>query len=436
VRRLLVVAAALLASSCVLPSPKPPQPPPDRYVRITAWSKGVAQDVSGSNLWDDFNHSVTCEGTPRLTCKLSSEMKEGNGLHLGLVAMGFALLEVSFPACVHTNPHCYPSQDLPDVELTPLTPPMPDIPTKAELIAAQYTFQGLRASCPQYDPRPLPIFDPMLDVVDEDCKAAILAAHRAAGDKVIGVALSHQYAEPGIIPVLVWGRDWTRDLGGLHDYLTDLIRKGWYIQLHMAMDGHSVRGADGQWTYNDPVGHTYGCEWGAEFFPKLADALDDIHGYIRFLPGYDGVFYGCEDDGLPLKIPAFAAQFKQRWPDAVLGLEFNTGHLPFGEGDADWQPGGRMSNFDMVFAEFDGNLDQDSTWQIVARLMKSPGDYRRPPEQPAGDDPNPPAYLRNWPGTAVCFEWATYDDVRFRITPEQVEAGRQKLRRMGCPHVG
>lgn len=316
-------------------------------------------------------------------------------------------------------------------------PVMPPAPTKRELMEAQYTFQGLRANCPQYDARPLPIFDPMRDVVDQACRDAIDAAHRAAGDKVIGVALSHQYDEPGVIPVLRWGKDWTTDLPGLHAYLVDIIQRGFYVQLHLAGDGHSVKDASGRYVYNDPVGHTYGCEWLNETFPQIADALEDIHPYIRFLPGYDGVFYGCETpDGQVIEMPRFAAKFKDRWPDGVLGIEFNTGHLPFGEGDTDWQPGGRMQDFDMVFAEFDGNLDQDSTWQIVARLMKRKGEYRRPPEQPAWDDPDPPAYLGKWPGVAVCFEWATYDDVRFRLTSAQVDAGRQKLRAIGCPFVG
>lgn len=432
----------VLASGCApIPQPKPPQPQPPmtRTVQITVWShvSGVALDASGSLLWDDWGHQVVCTGAGRLACLVSAAMPQGNGFHLGLTVPGFVYHQIDFVSCVATVPDCYPNQNLPDIALEPIKPPMPPPPSKRELMEAQYTFQGLRATCPQYDSRPIPIFDPMLDVVDEACKAEILAAHKAAGDRVIGVAISHQYAEPGIIPVLSWGRDWTHDLGGLHDFLVDLIRQGFYVQLHLAMDGHSVQDGAGNWVYNDPVGHTYGCEWGMEFFPQLAATLDDIHQYIRFLPGYDGVFYGCETpDGQPLTIPAFAKLFKQRWPDGVLGIEFNTGHLPFGEGGDDWLPGGRMANFDMVFAEFDGNLQQDSTWQIVARLMKARGQYQRPPEQPAGDDPNPPAYLGQWPGVAVCFEWATYDDVRFRISPAGVDQGRQYLRRLGCPFVG
>jgi hypothetical protein len=324
--------------------------------------------------------------------------------------------------------------------LTPLKPPRIHVPSKDELMKAQYTFQGLRANCPQYDPRPIPIFDPMLDVVDDACFEEILRAHRDAGDQVVGVAISHQYDEPGVIPILRAGRDWTGDLPGLHAFLDRIIDHGFYVQLHLAMDGHSVRGPDGRYTWNDAVGHTYGCEWGNEFFPKLADALEDIHGYIRFLPGYDGTFYGCETaTGDVIEMPKFARQFKARWSDGVLGIEFNTGHIPFGEGGDDFLPNGRMWLFDMVFAEFDSDLNQDSAWQIIGRLQHRFGDYKRPPEQPAGDDDGPgkpPAYLIRWPGVLVCFEWDTYFDVRFFTTPAQVNVKRNKLRAMGCPYVG
>lgn len=326
--------------------------------------------------------------------------------------------------------------------LTPTKPPRIHVPSKDELMKAQYTFQGLRANCPQYDPRPIPVFDPMLDVVDDACFEEILRAHSNAGDQVVGVALSHQYDEPGVIPILRAGRDWSNDLAGLHAFIDRIIDHGFYVQLALAGDGHSVMDRDGRLlnVYNDPVGHTYGCEWLNANWPRIADSLEDIRGYIRFVPGFDGVFYGCETpEGDPVEIPKFAKQFKARWPDAVLGIHFNTGHIPFGEGGDDFLPGGRMWLFDMVIAEFDSQLDQDSTWQIIGRLQHRFGDYKRPPEQPAGDDDGPgkpPAYLRVWPGVLMCQEWDTYFDVRFFTTPAQVQQKRNKLRAMGCPYVG
>lgn len=460
-RRTIIAAIVLLAVGCgPVKPPAPPSPPkPTRQVRASFMAAGPYDrdtwPTAQVTLEMDPPYGVLpCQldppGNGYFTCPLNADTPVPYGAHLHVRVNGY--LPWDADVILKTEPdfknglvwwQFVPGpDDAPNVGnpktqvLIPAAPPMPHVPTKSELMKAQYTFQGLRANCPQYDPRPIPIFDPMMDVVDRDCQLEILRAHRAAGDKIIGVAISHKYGEPGIIQILAAGHDWTGDLPGLHAYLVDLIQQGFYIQLHLAMDGHSIRGPDGRYTYNDPVGNTYGCEWGAEFFPTLADALDDIHRYIRFLPGYDGVFYGCEDDGLPIKIPAFARQFKARWPDGVLGIEPNTGHLPFGEGDADWQPGGRMSLFDMVFMEFDGDLNQDSTWQIIPRLMKQKGQYHRPPEQPAGDDPDPPAYLGKWPGEVVCFEWDTYDDVRFKTTPQSVEVKRQKLRAMGCPNVG
>lgn len=433
----IIIAFASIAvySACgPVKPPTPPQPPPSAEYGPFYFAIVTVPDAPCNVVIEGYR------GGPQFTPNGFLYLGDKLPPYVSGVTKGIVQL-----TCEGYVPMEWPEQDWAEMQrqgnnfytLTPVKPPRIHVPTKQELMSAQYTFQGLRANCPDYDSRPIPIFDPMADVVNDACFEAILDAHRAAGDKVIGVAISHQYSEPGVIPVLTWGRDWTGDLPGLHNYLERIIDHGFYIQLHLAGDGHSIRGPNGRWVFNDPVGHTYGCEWLNETWPRIADALEDIHGYIRFLPGYDGTFYGCEtDSGDAVEMPKFARQFKARWADGVLGLEFNTGHIPFGEGDADWQPNGRMWLFDMVFAEFDSNIDQDSAWQIIARLQHRKGDYRRPPEQPAGDDPDPPAYLIRWPGVLVCFEFDTYSDVRFLTTPPQVQQKRNKLRTMGCPYVG
>ena len=50
-----------------------------------------------------------------------------------------------------------------------------------------------------------------------------------------------------------------------------------------------------------------------------------------------------------------------------------------------------MSGFDVVLGEFNDGQFDDTVWQILARMI-GPA-YVRPPEQPAGDDPDPPFYL-------------------------------------------
>ena len=427
-----VVLGLMLAGCYTPPTPKPPAPSPPVYffdlatrpsasctITIEGYAKGPQRAPNGYVYVDGYQSPISqgailaeCDGfvPKQLTGQAWAELQHVNELQ------GHNFIDLE--------------------PLTPAPPPMPAVPSRGELLRAPHTFQGLRANCPEYDTRPLPIFDVMIDTVGEACKQSILDAHEAAGDRVIAIALSHAYLEPGIEAPISTGHDWTYDLPGLHAFIRDLITRPrhdgqhWLVQLHLAGDGGSLsRNSDGSWRYNDPVGWTYGYEFLRDFFPRLADALDDLHGYVRFVNGFDGVFYGWD----PAQAVAFAQQFKRRWPDGTLGIEFNVGHIPFGEGGDDYLPGGRMSLYDLLLGEFPRPLTGDDVWQIIGRLVFP---YRRPPDQPATDDPNPPFYLRLWPGVFDCWEWGIYDDVRFHATPADIGRERQQLRAMGCPFTG
>jgi hypothetical protein len=168
--------------------------------------------------------------------------------------------------------------------------------------------------------------------------------------------------------------------------------------------------------------------------PELVAALGPLNAYVLIVPGFDGVFYGWTGE----HIAEFGQQFRALSPNGYLGLEHSTGHIPTGEGDTDWVRGGRMTTYDVLLSEFDtDNLHQDSTWQIAGRTI-SP--YKRPPEQPAGDDPNPPFYLKQGsprgPYFVIAFEFDTYYWVRDRVTAPMVKLHRAYLRSLGYTFFG
>lgn len=206
------------------------------------------------------------------------------------------------------------------------------------------------------------------------------------------------------------------------------------MQLHLAGDGAtSARDADGAWRHSDPVGWTYGQPWLMDAFPRISEALNPYDPHIRYVPGFDGVFHGWT----PEQVIAFGKRFRSIRPSSVLGIEHDGGHIPLGGGVDDYLRGGRMQDYDLILGEFDAGLNTSMTWQVLGRMVHP---YRRPPDQPAWEDPTPPFYLQEASPRGRfyynCFEWNLYDWVRRRVSVEQLARDRQRLRAMGCSIVG
>lgn len=174
----------------------------------------------------------------------------------------------------------------------------------------------------------------------------------------------------------------------------------------------------------------------------VAKRLLDLQltGFCVVFPGYDGIFYGWS----PAQIQQWAAVARSINPGIMLGIEFNPGHIPLGNGEADYQLGGAMQDFDLVAAEANWPAD-DTSWQIIPRCYRP---YFRPPNQPSGDDPNPPFYLIDSPrGPRFFFymeTWWPYNWVRVNANDSnavaQAQAGildvRTQVRAMGPVYVG
>jgi hypothetical protein len=126
-------------------------------------------------------------------------------------------------------------------------------------------------------------------------------------------------------------------------------------------------------------------------------------------------------------------------PDCVLGLEFGAGHIPFGNGEGDYRRNGPMKDFDSLLVEFDFNLHDDNTWQVLAHLL-GPA-YVKPADDPNGPLPwylAQPTPRGEW--GVECFEPPTYRWVRAGVpvpheAVDEAAANRRYLRALGCPVV-
>lgn len=307
-------------------------------------------------------------------------------------------------------------------------PPFPPPPTRDELCAVQMSFQGLEFIAPSYGH----VFwwETIAWWSNVEDRQAAYAAKRAAGDTHIILDLSGSYKELGESYDDI-GADYSQNLPALVALAEEAIREGFLIDLRLAGDGQGAGPG-----YNDPVGMTYGHDWLMANFPRIAEAFAHLAEYIVFVTGYDGVFYSWDPD----QVIAFGQLFRSIFPNGALGIEFNTGHIPLGEGpgyrDA-YGHNGCMQDYDVLYGEFDPfNYHADSTWQIVGRLV-SP--YTRPSDEPSGDDPRPPFLLGTpnvrGPWFFIAFEIVTYCWVRGQSSPADIDAYRRYFADMGCTRI-
>lgn len=321
---------------------------------------------------------------------------------------------------------------------------LPAAPTRDQVCGIKVSLQGLTYTTQQFGSFPA-WFYAMLDSQD---RASARATHRAAGDTHLTIPISESYKEPGTLwpEALKQGYDFTQDLDRFRAILTEAICDGFFIDVPLAGDGLGAGPG-----YNDPVGNTYGYQWLMANFERIAAQLagngtqemPDLTPYIIFRPGWDGVFYGWGDNSVPDPQPgrvrAFGELFRGTLPDGYLAIEHTPGNIPCGEGGGDYMAGGLMRNYDTILSEFN-TVHEDSCWQVVARMVHP---YHRPPDQPAGDDPNPPFYLA--PGTErgryfyVAFEptvGGVYQWCRGACSLADVNNVRAYLRGLGVEFTG
>ena len=313
-----------------------------------------------------------------------------------------------------------------DISLPGLESIMPPVPTRDQVLSIQLTFQGLTVQTQQYGT--LPWFEAALAWLNPTDRQSVYAAKHAAGDTHCIIHVPNGiplYDAPGQPYNQMGPLDWTNgeryiDTLWFGTLVKEVITNGFTPMIFMdERQDHSMR-----------------------IMPLVLRALQaetpDLTQYCIILPGWDGVFYGWD----PNDIVAWATLARSIAPNCYLGLEHNTGHIPLGEGGEDYLPGGRMNGFDVILSELDDWPDEgggDGTWQIVGRMVRP---YHRPPDQPAGDDPNPPFYLApespRGPYYYCAFEfgYAEYLWVRGKITAEAIQNRRNRIKALGVKWTG
>ena len=314
--------------------------------------------------------------------------------------------------------------------------PLPPPPSRDRLCAVRIGFQGLTIQSREFGT--FPAFGPETSSLADDDLLWYFQQVKAAGWTHVEFAVSWNYQEADYrYPVP--GRDLSGNLPELRRRIELAIRSGLLVVLFCAGDGES----NPQGGYNDPQGWTYGREWLMEHFPDIYIAMEgegtpaqpDLTRYMVFCPGYDGVWYGWKDPQAVRDWLAFAGCIIGG--KGALAIEWAAGLCHLGDGAATYLGPGQY--LDVVLQEFPMGAvptsNPDQIWQVAARTVPA---YHRPADQPAGDDPNPPHYIGptpRGPVFVVAYEKDTWEWVRGRITPTQVQVNRQYLADCGYPVV-
>lgn len=312
-----------------------------------------------------------------------------------------------------------------------LTPNLPPPPTRDQILSATFTFQGLTVTQNCISPSQLGWFDVALFTQQlVGCREAIFAQKKAANDHVSQIEFFQNarsiYDESGQPYQQLTTFDYEHNPSQFADDVYSAITHGFYV-----------------WVYLDGDGNGDNYKVAYRQIPIVLSALmssryGDLTPYVVFRPGWDGVFYGWGSTDAETRqlISGFASNIRAICPKCYIALEFNTGHIPLGNGVNDYVNGGDMQGFDALDVEFnDSNIHDNNTWQILGRLL-GPA-YIRPPDQVG--DPSPPWYLATPTPRGVwyvnCFEWAEYEWVRGLTTSSNIETQRQYFRSVGCSNV-
>ena len=335
-------------------------------------------------------------------------------------------------------------------------PPLPAKPSRAEILTAQISFQGLFVETQQFGR--LPWFEPAIGWFTGPTAAAdrqaVYAVKRAAGDKLVNVAVSSQYQEPNQAYQHVPGRDFSTDLPALYALCREIISEGFYVLLMCGGDGEG----------EDPVGLTHGWTWLMANFERIVEALvfgdndaanfdfpTDLTPYIIFCPGYDG----CVPEWQPkTHVDEFLLLARRALGvSRYLALELSAGYASWGDGGDNWRsPAGQA--VDLILQEFPFPMgppvpapadwdhlsnEQRAPWSQVWLVQYMIRPYHRPADQPASFDPAPPHYLAGGtprgPFVYSAFEYDLYGWVR-NPAPTIIAQHRAYLRSLGCALVG
>ena len=302
----------------------------------------------------------------------------------------------------------------------PVVASLPAAPTRVQVLAAHLTFQGLTVTCPEIGGAQ-PWFEPAITTVSASCQAAVYAAKHAAGDTTIILDEDWSYNDAGVPTYMKAGRNLSADPQAFRAAIQDAIVRGGFDVVYVMVGGDN--------------GYAEAMTNLQALVPVLAQA-PSLLPYCVLLPGFDSII--GYNEGTQSFGPWTLAQVST-WLTTARSLD-PQGYVGI-EPSADEPLMCRLSQFitpqawaalDIVLEETN-NPHSDGLWQNAARALC--GAWRRPPDEPKGDDPSPPC---DWgpatprgPVAPIGFEWGEYQWVRNRLSPAQVQTTRAYIKAMG-----
>ena len=303
-------------------------------------------------------------------------------------------------------------------------PPVP-VPTRAQVCGVQMIFAGLTVTTQQFGT--LPWFEPAYQcLTGTQDRATVRATKKAAGDTHLILEFFTDsgsiYDEPGQPYQRAISKSGEQNPQWFLDLVQE-VREDGLIPV-VAFDGDNA----------DAPLPAHGHANAMRQLPILVNLLKDWNYEVLYGRLWDGVFSPTASSS-PENIQAFGTAFRQLLPLGFLGIEHGPGYIPVGGGPADYAPGGKMDAYDVVMGEYNQPPNDDATWQVLGRMIRP---YTRPPDQPQGDDLNPPFYLVDSPRGPryyIAFETGEYEFVRGQISVDTLKQQGQYLRNMGAKFV-
>jgi hypothetical protein len=341
---------------------------------------------------------------------------------------------------------------------TPTNPP-----TRDEILNLQGSFQGIWCDTSYNQPGSrwrgrTPLFDPAIGWFAPSDRKNAYAAKRAAGDKLVVLAVTGQYHEndPSNFYEQVPGKDFFRSgLNELVDLILEAVQQEGMrgVQLWCGGDGLG----DGV-NYNDFGGMTYGWQWLMKNFPAIYKGLESVSPWIIWQAGADGVIPGWAG-------PENNWHRVNQWLTFARGIIGDGGHLGTYESSGYWAWSGETNDYshdegmlvDQICfefpypmgpptstppADFCNQSDEvrgpfDQVWQISKRALGP--NWNRPPDEPVCDDGGKSGGIgpgKYGPRSLRGQEYDTYGHVRNFIADGVTQQRRSYLSQIGWGLVG
>lgn len=213
--------------------------------------------------------------------------------------------------------------------------------------------------CNLYDADNNPIFEPMINwlILNKEAKADNwIERAKVAGSTHYNIVISGNYRN-NPIP----GTDFTQDLPTFNRIIRWIKSRNLIPIVKLAFDGQQF----------DPVGWTYGWQWGMDNMERIANGLSEHIDSVLWSTGFDG----CFPDWSPQQTIDMLRKMRAVFgPTAQLDTEFagpgEWGYIHLGNGQSDWAADklGILDHFSLEAQSFPIDTG-DPAQQIATRLL-------------------------------------------------------------------